>query len=256
MRIHTARVNGVAFSRDDRTLASASFDGTIKLTDLTLPDPHGMVNTQMIYCLNISFSPDSRWLVGTSALGMVRVFDTMDGSTVASYEDQASIGAAYFTPDLRYLVWCCKDTIRQWDWWWAGEGMDPETITPDVHCGSFGLSGDLRWLVGYDANHSIRVWHWPSLKHHAILTGHQSEVETASISPDGQTAVSAGQDTTLKLWNLRTSAEIFTLRGHSDRPHAVVFSPDGKMIASSGLDPEIRLWEKPQGTADSHLAGA
>jgi WD40 repeat protein len=247
-------VNGAAFSPDGRTLATASFDGTIKLTDLTTPDPPAIIQAdkEMAYWWNIVFSPDSRWIVAENARDIVRVFDTVDGKTVASYQDQGSIGAAYFTPDARYLVWPAEGSIRQWEW--QANDSQPQTIASDVDSNWLELSSDFRWLVGNDTD-KIRVWDWPSLKPKASLAGHPAQVWTVGIFPDGLAAVTGSQDTSIKLWNLRTGAETRTLRGHTDALNAIAISPDGKLFASSGIDPNIRLWQYPSGELIRILRG-
>ncbi|EHJ14558.1 WD40 repeat domain-containing protein [Crocosphaera watsonii] len=44
--------------------------------------------------------------------------------------------------------------------------------------------------------------------------GHQSEVWSVSINPDGKTLASGSKDKTVKLWNLETGELIRTLQGH------------------------------------------
>ncbi|WP_063711959.1 WD40 repeat domain-containing protein [Kamptonema formosum] len=45
------------------------------------------------------------------------------------------------------------------------------------------------------------------------LTGHTDEVNAVAITPDGQKAVSASEDNTLKLWDLNTGKEMATFTG-------------------------------------------
>ena len=48
------------------------------------------------------------------------------------------------------------------------------------------------------------------------LTGHSSWVTGVAVTADGQRAVSASEDKTLKVWDLDSGRELRTLTGHSD----------------------------------------
>ena len=82
------------------------------------------------------------------------------------------------------------------------------------------------------------------------LTGHEAEVNSVAISPDGYTLASASEDCTIKLWNLQSGKLIHTLTGHTDAVKSVAISPDGKILASGSADFDIKLWSlntnKPQ----------
>lgn len=79
-----------------------------------------------------------------------------------------------------------------------------------------------------------------------ILNGHKFPVTGIAFSPDGETLISAG-DNTIKLWNLTRGKLIQTLRGHADHwsesaVTSVTVSPNGQFIASGGTDNTIRIW--------------
>ncbi|MEH2059517.1 MAG: WD40 repeat domain-containing protein [Nostoc sp.] len=88
-----------------------------------------------------------------------------------------------------------------------------------------------------------------------ILTGHNDSVNAVAIAPDGQTAVSASVDNTLKLWDLETGKEISTLRGHKDSVNTVVITPDGQTAVSASSDNTLKLWDLETGKEISTLRG-
>ena len=72
--------------------------------------------------------------------------------------------------------------------------------------------------------------------------GHSHIVQDVSLSYDGQYALTASWDGTVRLWNVSTGACEKTLSGHSKDVLSVCFSPDNRLIMSCGRDRSIKLW--------------
>jgi predicted NACHT family NTPase len=76
-----------------------------------------------------------------------------------------------------------------------------------------------------------------------ILRGHEKEIYSVALSPDGQSLASGSADNTIRLWDLRHPAAALTvLRGHGNAVSSVAFSPDGQTLASGSGDQTIRIW--------------
>jgi WD40 repeat protein len=86
------------------------------------------------------------------------------------------------------------------------------------------------------------------------LHGHNSEVLSVALSPDGKRIVSGSRGGPIKVWDASTGAELMTLRGHRGVCRAAV-SPDGKWIASAGDDGTVRIWDMGTGDAVMTLRG-
>jgi len=77
---------------------------------------------------------------------------------------------------------------------------------------------------------------------HRALRGHGHFVEDVVISKDGQFALSASWDGTLRLWTLEFGKTTRTFVGHTKDILSVAFSADNRQIVSGGRDNTIRLW--------------
>lgn len=74
------------------------------------------------------------------------------------------------------------------------------------------------------------------------LRGHNSAVQDVVISSDGQFALSASWDKTLRLWDLNTGKTTRRFVGHTNDVLSVSFSADNRQIVSGSRDKSIKLW--------------
>jgi len=74
------------------------------------------------------------------------------------------------------------------------------------------------------------------------LHGHNHFVQDVVLSSDGQFALSASWDKTLRLWDLNTGVTTRRFVGHTADVLSVSFSSDNRQIVSGSRDKTIKLW--------------
>jgi WD40 repeat protein len=89
------------------------------------------------------------------------------------------------------------------------------------------FSPDGKFLASANSDNTARLWHVPSGKVKADLTGHTLAVFGVGFSRDSRTLATAGGDAA-KLWNVETGQELMTLAQKGTFP---AFSPDGRVLA-------------------------
>ena len=76
--------------------------------------------------------------------------------------------------------------------------------TEEVHC--ICLRGDL--LVSGSADHTVRLWDWPSGTCLSVMAGHEGKVW--SVSVDRMRVASGGRHGEVRVWDMRRQASLMT----------------------------------------------
>ena len=255
-------VNTVAVSPDGHTLASASFNHTIRLWNLTdpaHPTPLGQPLTGHTDAVNsVAFSPDGHTLASASGDDTVRLWNLTDpahpgplGQPLRGHT--GTVWSVAFSPDGHTLAsGSLDDTMRLWN---LTDPAHPGPLGQPLtgHTGtvwSVAFSPDGHTLASGSNDHSVRLWNLTDPAHPGPLgqplTGHTDAVESVAFSPDGHTLASSGNDTHIRLWDLTDPAHPgplgHPLFGGTNAVLSVAFSPDGHTLASGGADFTVSLY--------------
>ncbi|MBI5670189.1 MAG: protein kinase [Chloroflexi bacterium] len=215
---HSDRINAVAFSPDNTTIASASSDGTLRLwrvadngAALELQGEPLVGHGDAVWAA--AFSPDGTLLVSGGADGAVRLWDAGSGAAVGQpiETNNETVYSIVFRQDGQMLV-------------------------------SAGDSGTIqRWLVSPDDGAALEAAGEP-------LSGHNNWVLAAAFSPDGQRLATAGADRQILLWDVTSRQAVGQIStGHADWIRSLAFSPSGALLASASQDHTLRLWSMETG---------
>ena len=268
---HTDRVASVAFSPDGNTIASGSYDSTVRLWNVSKNNQSYLrsglliwhratgINTRTLTghtngVNSVAFSPDGNTIASGSYDDTVRLWDVNTGEhkrTLTGHTD--GVLSVAFSPDGNTIAshgnW--GPTVKLWD---VATGINTRTLT--AHTGwvnSVAFSPDGNTIAGGDS-HEVRLWNVNTGEHKRTFTGHKNLVRSVAFSPDGNTLASASDGGRVRLWDVNTGEHKRTLTAHKDSVGSVAFSPDGNtLVSGSGWLEDRRhaavlLWELPLST--------
>jgi WD40 repeat protein len=69
------------------------------------------------------------------------------------------------------------------------------------------------------------------------------DVYAVAVTADGRTAVSGGDDGTVRVWDLAGTAAPRVLTGHDGQVRGVAVTADGQTAVSGGGDGTVRVWD-------------
>jgi len=244
---HNTPVVSVSFSPDGETLASGSYDNTIKLWNVESGKEIRTLMGHSNYVYSVSFSPDGETLASGSWDKIIKLWNVETGKeirTLIGHTD--SVRSVSFSPDgVTTASGSDDNTIKLWN---VETGKEIRTlIGHNNYVLSVSFSPDGETLASGSWDNTIKLWNVETGKEIHTLIGHSNWVNSVSFSPDGVTLASGSDDNTIKLWNVEIGKEICTLTGHSNYVTSVSFSPDGVTLATGSYDKTIKLWNVETG---------
>jgi WD40 repeat protein/energy-coupling factor transporter ATP-binding protein EcfA2 len=240
---------GISFSLDGRLFAYAS-NKTIRLLNVERREEIPELVGHQDSVNGISFSPDGKMLASGSLDGTVKLWNLATSQVIDTLDGGNWVFAVSFSPDGKMLAAGANGGgIKLWNL--ANRKSKPYDLhAPDrVTNLSFSPNGQLLIASGFYKD--IKLWNVARREEIKPLTGHRSNVNSVSVSLDGQLLdgpllASASSDTTIKLWDVGRRKEINLLSGSNAGVTSLSSSPNGRLLASARWK-SINLWDIKEG---------
>ena len=238
---HTDHVWSVAFSPDGNTLASASWDQTVRLWDVETKQLLHTLTGHTRGVVSVAFSPDGGTLASASWDSTIQLWNPNTGGhkkTLAGYYSDG-VESITFSPDGKMLASGSADqTVLLWNTttWQVERTLMGHTDVIDAV--AFSPAGGI--LASGSRDETIRLWDPNTGKLKRTLSD-AGKVYRLAFSPDGDILASGSLDNTIRLWNPNTGELKRTLPNQSGWINPVAFSLDGGALAIGNRG--ISLWD-------------
>lgn len=244
---HGSIVSRLRFSADGKTLASSSYDGTLRLWDVaTRQEIRRYGENHQDGSELVAFLPDGQTLAGRQGFDLL-FWDLNTGKEVRRLAVPGSCQCA-FSPDGK--------TLASADW--KGDAVHLSSATrgqtirqfPAERVLQIAFAPDGKTLAVVSEDNKLRLWEVETgkeiRKFDIALKAREEDRLPLVFSPDGK-QLAAGTDDILRVWEAATGQEQHRMEGHQGEILALAYSPDGRLLASGGRDNLVRLWQVASG---------
>lgn len=267
---HDDVVTSLAFGPGGHLLASASWDGTARLWQVTGGRalwPLSVLHGHTKFVRSVAFSPDGRTLVTASEDASVRVWDVTDPRrprlTSVFTPGAGEVGGAGFGPGGHLLAVWAQSTAGLWDLTDPGNPRPLSRIAEDgPHVTMASFRPDGRTLVtSTGESGSLRFWDISDPRSPRELPSpFRSDPLTGGVfSPDNR-RLAAFHRTDKTVWLIDVNeigrpAKVTQLPASGSWLYTLIFDADGRRLAAGAADSKALLWDLNGAAAPAVLTG-
>jgi len=242
---HTDIVHDVCITPDGLFALSGSQDTTVRLWNTSTGicekifknHHHGIISTSITADGNMGASADSS--------GRIYIWNLKTKRFKKTINSEKSIRNIEITPDGQrlYVSFTNKDLHI-----WNIESDNKLICLENIHVfTTFDITPTEQFVISDTKKGELSFWDITNPEKKMSFQGHESGVESISLTPDGCHAISSGRDKSIKVWDTRIGACYRDLQGHTRRIVSVCIRSDARMAVSAGLDKTLRVWDIENG---------
>lgn len=264
---HKQSVQAVSWASNNR-LASASFDGTVKMWDTSTDRCISTFSGNKLPMSSFGWIRDATKLGLVLGDGRIETWDTTDDYNLPAPEDDDQ--------QMKEPILSFKDTIELFKVAsWSSQGTlafavedgsiwirpaisvarrQPSIPFEGIHRGVFALAWSHDGRIASGAmDGTMKIWDPVDRKCKLEPGGHSEWVYALAWSQDSRRLASASKENIIKIWETKNGRCTAWVQGQSNLIRSLSWSSDGRLAGADGET--IRIWDSVSGKCLSRLEG-
>lgn len=240
---HADELSVARISPDGNTIATASFDSTVRLWDSRTSKPKSSELRHDSSVTKAEFSPDSQFLATGSADGVLRIWRVADGTIEGTpYRCQEAIAALQYSGDGRSMLIRTKNSVSVYEIESGELKLGPHSLSGSIVAAAFvgpEPNSPKLFLANQDGDASqLQLWDVNANKQ--IANVKLGPIIRAAISPDLTHAATIDHQK-VTLWDLSQGTKKRETET-KQRLSFVEFSKSGKDLLITGYNDWVQVW--------------
>ena len=240
---HSAAINSIDLSPDNKWLISGSKDETLRLWNLENYSNTKTLSNFGYSVKRVKFNAKGDKFLAAS-FEVFSEFDFLKFKKIRAKKNAHTtfLETCTYSPNDEFILtssWRDKTLVV-----WKAASFKKQSETSEVTWvdnAIFNKASNLIISGGHD--NRIKIWDVATGGLIKEFAGHDDWVYDICLSPDEKYIYSASLDKTIKVWDIASGKQIATLKGHSDGVVCLDISKDGKYLVTGGLGKEIIIWD-------------
>jgi WD40 repeat protein len=270
---HSGAVWSVAFSPDDKLLASASEDGSVRIWNVQTGNCIHVLKDHILPVRSVAFSTDGRLLATAGEDGRARVWEVQSGKCLHVFgKHRIKVYRAVFGPDSRFLAVAGWDDniIRVWDLESGKRVKTLKTKAPQVTSVAFRHDGKLLASSGSDSR--VYVWNFTTGELAKSLKDDNGRIRSILFDPTGKFVVTGNENKTISIWDYNSARKARVLKREEyygnppDIPtkaskalgtpiNTISLNSSGTILANANGEKEVYFWDFQSGKCLHNIVG-
>lgn len=248
---HKGHITSVAIAPDSKTVATASWDGSVKLWEMESGKCRTTWRLEPTYVEAVAFSHDGKSIAaGTYDFNFkqapyIQVWDTATEKPTLTLK-----GFRYFFQSLMFtdksLLGSDSGLLIQWN---AMTGKEEKVITSEALGDTMFrccLAADESTLAVHVYNKGILLFDIKAEKRLGTIPANLNANSPMIFTSDGKNLGVGEKTGIVKIWDVSTKKEIASLKAHSEAVSGLAFSPNGGLMVTSAANGDkgiLRIWK-------------
>ncbi|MCP4118448.1 MAG: NACHT domain-containing protein [Desulfobacteraceae bacterium] len=252
---HFMLVNSAVFSKNDKTILTASWDKTAALWDLgTGRLVRRFWGHKSMVC-SAMFSKDEKKVLTASWDETAALWDIETGKRIKRFKGHKSmVYSAVFSKDGKKVLTASRDkTAALWDI--ETEKLIKRFKGHESWVSSAVFSKDGKKVLTASNDKTAVIWDIETEKPIKTFKSHEESIHSAIFSKNEKQILTTSKDKTAAIWDIKTGNLIRQFKGHDSHVNSAIFSKDEKKVLTASADNTAVIWDIETGKPITRFKG-